>query len=307
MLILVAGVTGYLGNLLTEYGLEKGHQIRGFGRSPSKLPASILNKLESFVQCQYYDDKAALDKAGSGVDAVVCAYAPTMTAVMESQICLLRTVERAGVKVYHAHSWNCDWSKLSLGYFEFYDCYIMFRRYIELTSSIKPVYVFTGAFGEMVLGEHVGIGYLKDTPDGKVFNHWGAGDAKYNFTYMPDAARFSIDLITTDSSVLAGNGGLFSIQSGEASAKDISKVYEKIKGEKVRLRSLGGLEDLKVKLKEARATLPPSKWFAYTNHISQIAAIEKAWTLDDPKVVGAVDAVGRLFDTQIDRTAEFLE
>lgn len=118
MLILVAGVTGYLGKQLAQVGLDKGHQIRGFGCSPNKLPTELLEKLESFVQYESYDDRGALDRAVAGADAVICCYTAHADAAFDAQLSLLRAVERAGIKVYHAHSWNSDWTKIQYRDFE---------------------------------------------------------------------------------------------------------------------------------------------------------------------------------------------
>jgi len=106
MLILIAGVSGGLGWILAKTDLDRGCQIRGLGHSPSKLPARLLERLEYFIQCDSYNDKEALDKAVLGVDAVTCAYVSHAEAILESQLSHLRAVERAGIKVYHTHSWN---------------------------------------------------------------------------------------------------------------------------------------------------------------------------------------------------------
>ncbi|EEU33772.1 uncharacterized protein NECHADRAFT_89148 [Fusarium vanettenii 77-13-4] len=307
MLILVAGVTGYLGKHLAQVGLEKGHQIRGFGRSPGKLPAEILGKLESFVECQSYDEREALDRAVAGADAVICCYTSHADAVLEAQLSLLRAVERAGIKVYHAHSWNADWTKIHHGDFEHYDAYIAFRRQAELTSPIRPVYVFTGLVGEFVLNDLMGVAHIEDDADGKTLKYWGDGNAKWDFTYFEDAARFSIDLISTNQSVLAGEGGFFSIRSAEVSAKDVAKAYETRSGTKLRLQSLGGVEELRTLLKNARASTDPRAYFTFASYYSQIANTLGTWKLDNPKEVGASDAIDRLFSNQIEIPKTYTE
>lgn len=108
MLILITGVTGTFGQYLAQSALEKGHQVRGFGPSPSKLPKGLSAKLESFIQCEYYAEMISLDRAVSGVDAVICSYYPQADGVLDAQTPLLRGTERAGVKIYHGHSRNAD-------------------------------------------------------------------------------------------------------------------------------------------------------------------------------------------------------
>ena len=305
MLILIAGVSGNLGKVLAQIGLDKGHQIRGFGRSPFKLTAKLFERLESFVECEFYDDRQALNKAVSGVDAVIYAYVSRAEAILESQLSLLCAVERAGVMVYHAHSWNCDWTKIGLEDWEHYAAYISFRRHVELTSSIKPVYVFTVILGEFATSKDVGIAHLDEDADEKVMAHWGDGDERWDFTYMEDAARFSIGLITTDKSVLAGNGGFFRIHSAEANAKELTQAYERCKGEKVKLKSLGGVEELQDRLEHARATTDPRKYFSFGKDYIQAVNILGTWKIDNPTLLGGPDAVEGLFDALTEIPEEY--
>jgi nucleoside-diphosphate-sugar epimerase len=305
MLILIAGVSGNLGRLLAQHSLDRGHQVRGFGRSPSKLPASLLERFESFVECDFYDNRVALDKAVSGADAVICSYVSHAEAILESQLALLRAVERAGIKIYHGHSWNSDWTKVGFEDWEHYDAYKSFRRHVELTSAIRPVYVFTGIVAEFAFSEVVGIAHLKQEDGETVMAHWGSGDAKWDFTYFDDAARFSVDLITTNEPVLRGEGGFFRIHSAEASAKDLARAYEKVHGDKIKLKSLGDLGFLKSQYELAKTTTDPRKYFSYGNYYIQAVNIEGTWKLENPTVVGGVDAVERLFQAQIDIPREY--
>lgn len=99
MLILIAGITGNIGQQAAKAGLERGHEIRGLGRSPHKIDSTILSSLESFVQSKTYYDVPALEQAVKGVDAVICAYAGLPELALDGQLLLLRAAERAGVKV----------------------------------------------------------------------------------------------------------------------------------------------------------------------------------------------------------------
>lgn len=307
MLILIAGITGNMGHQLAKHGLSSDHSIRGFGRTPSKLSPDLLNQLESFVQCDDYSDRSSLDKAVTGVDAVICSYVSHAEAILDSQLPLLRAVERAGIRVYHAHSWNSDWTKMGLRDWEHYDAYLSFRRQVELTSYLKPVYVFTGILGEFATSQAVGIAHIQETGEGeKIVAYWGDGTAKWDFTYLEDAARFSIELITTNPNVLAGEGGEFRIHSGEASALDLVRVYERKGGEKVQTKSLGGLAELQEKYAHAKLTQDPKKYFAYGNYYIQAVNIQGTWKMNEPQVVGSQDAVERLFDMGMEIPAEYL-
>jgi nucleoside-diphosphate-sugar epimerase len=235
MLILIAGITGNLGKELALAGLAAGHTVRGLGRTPSKLPADIASKLESFVESKNWDDVPALDKATAGVDAVICAYTPQPIPSLDGQLMLLRACERAGVKRYHAASWNLNWSKSPLGLLETYDAYISFMYQARLTSSIKPLYTSIGVFA-LTFFAVPGAGQLEGDKaiwqrlDGgkRRINVIGTGDEKIDMTTEADAAAFSVALITSDK---AEAGGHYQFRSDSFTLKEFAALYKKIKGD----------------------------------------------------------------------------
>ena len=237
MLILIAGITGNMGGKLAKAGLSAGHQVRGLARNPSKLPEVVSSKLESFVQISSYYDTTALDKACHGVDAIICAYAPVPDASLDGQLCLLRAAERAGVKRFHAASWNLNWSKQPLGALETYDPYISFMYQARLSSPIKPLYTFIGALAQTFFAVP-GAGKLEGDKacwqrlDGlkRKINVVGTGDEKVDVTTEEDASAFSVDLVTSD---FAENGGFYEFHSDSFSLKELKECYERIKGVEV--------------------------------------------------------------------------
>jgi len=237
MLILIAGVTGNLGQQLAIAALAAGHTVRGLGRTPSKLPEDLKSKFESFVESKNWDDVPALDKACTGVEAVICSYTPYPVPSLDGQLLLLRAAERAGIKRFHAASWNLNWSKQPLGVLESYDPYISFYYQARLSSSIKPLYTFIGAFAQTFYGVP-GAGRLEGDkavwqrlPDGKRrINVIGTGDEKHDVTTEADAAAFSVALVTSDK---AEAGGFYQFHSDSFTLKELKAAYEKIKGEEV--------------------------------------------------------------------------
>ena len=110
MLILIAGITGSLGQSLARVALSRGLSVRGLGRSPGNLSPEISKQLESFVKSDTYHDIPALDRAVSGVDAIINAYSPTPVLDLDGHLLLLRAAERANIKVFIASSWSRDWT-----------------------------------------------------------------------------------------------------------------------------------------------------------------------------------------------------
>lgn len=180
MLVLVAGVTGNLGQKLIDSLHSRGHRVRGLGHNPSKIDSSRQKKLESSVQCKNYYDVSALDRACKGADAVICAYMGIPELTLDGQLLLLRAVEQAGIKKYVASSWSYNWKNMQLGVHESYDPAIFFRNQVELTSAIKPIYFFTGVLAE-VLFSLLGHGDFSPAnngvwdPERKTMDAWGTG------------------------------------------------------------------------------------------------------------------------------------
>lgn len=99
MLILIAGITGMVGQPLARAALAEGHSVRGLSRNADKLDVIISSKLESFISCHDYFDKEVFAKAVAGVDVVVAALPTVPSIIGAGQLALLLEAEKAGVKV----------------------------------------------------------------------------------------------------------------------------------------------------------------------------------------------------------------
>lgn len=236
MLILIPGATGNLGLHLVHSALARGHQVRAIGRSPSKMPAEVRNKLESFVEICDTDDTISLDAGCKGADAVIVAYNGGLKLALDGQLPLLRAAERAGIKRFHAMSWNLDWEHMPLGTIETYDGAIMFSRQAKLTSSIKPLYTFCGVLAMTMFGSP-GAGALegenaiwrRTEGGGRTFNVVGAGDNMLSYSVEADVADFTVALVTSDD---AEKGGFYRFCSDEFTGKDLARIYEEVRGAK---------------------------------------------------------------------------
>ncbi|KAE8383454.1 hypothetical protein BDV26DRAFT_302972 [Aspergillus bertholletiae] len=277
MLVLIAGVTGNLGAHMIDSFTSRGHQVRGLGRTPSKLSTLRHEKLESFVQVNSSYDVPGIEKACHGVDAIVCAYQGHPELVIEGQLLLLRAAERAGVKRFVANSWNCDWRNMSLGMQETYDPMLMFRHYAELTSSIHPVYIFTGVLGEVLFSVP---GHGSFTPDnkgvwdpvGKRMEYYGTGDEVWYWTAERDAAEFTAEILQLEES---DRGGFWNVYSGAHSLLDIARTYEKVRGEEVTLVRKGTVDDLRRNALEARSkSTRKYQYFEYCGFFYQLFTMD---------------------------------
>ncbi|WYZ38299.1 hypothetical protein EsH8_III_000213 [Colletotrichum jinshuiense] len=266
MLVVVAGATGNIGQKLIDSLHARGHQVRGLGRTPSKLTEARRAKLEDFIISKNYYDIDALDRACKGADAVISAYGVYPTALqIDGQLLLLRAAERANIRRFVLSTWNHNWSQDPLGMHEAYDLLIAFRRIAELSSPIKPHYIFTGILADVfwvLPGRPYGSKENNGYWDGeeKSMSFWGNCDKQIPWTTERDAAEFTAAIITRDD---AEEGGCWNTVSGINSVRDLAAAYEKVKGKKVELICRGSDEELKIIAFNARERNPPQNYFEH--------------------------------------------
>ena len=257
MLILIPGATGNLGTNLVRSALKRGHQVRGLGRSPSKLPEDLRNRLESFVEISGFDDTASLNVGCKGVDAVICAYGPDPVLMLDGQLALLRAAERAGIKRFHAASWNLDWAKMRLGTVESYDPLIAFSRQTALTSIIRPIYVFCGVLAMTLFGvpgagalEGNSAVWIRKDERERILNVIGDGNTVTPYTAEADAADFSVAITTAPD---AEKGGYYRFCSDEFTMNDLAATYKKVRQAECSVNRVMDVETCRQMINKARA------------------------------------------------------
>lgn len=176
MLILIAGITGSLGQSLAKIALPRGLSVRGLGRNPNNLSLEILDQLESFVKSETYYDIPALEKAVSGVDAVINAYSPIPVLDLDGHLLLL-------------------------------------------------------------------------------------------------------DILLYGEGVQAGNGGIFKIQAGNTTIKELAAVYQKVYGVEVELIRQGSAEELEAKLVKLRSVPAPLAYFGWMSAAAALIASKGLWEM----------------------------
>lgn len=279
MLILVAGVSGNMGQKLVHSLTSRGHRVRGLGRDASKLVPHTYALLDDFVTCEVYYDSASLDRACAGVDGIICAYGMDPRLQLEGQLLLLRAAERANVCIYVTACWNHDWSKLELGKHEAYDALVSFRHHVEMTSDIKPIYVFNSIFAETLFST-IGHGHVgPDMPlvwdsSTKTMNIWGTGHSVWYWTTEQDSAEFTAEIIQRND---AAQGGCWNVCSGANSLLEIAKVYEQERDVQVKLNKLGTIDDLREKALKARKEGRKTDYRLYIGWFYQLYAIDGTW------------------------------
>nr|OQO04810.1 hypothetical protein B0A51_18299 [Rachicladosporium sp. CCFEE 5018] len=285
MLILIAGITGSLGQRLAQVALERGVSVRGLGRNPGKLNTELSARLESFVESESYYDIIALEKALQSVDAIIAAYAPHPVMDLDAQLLLARATERAGIKVYIASAWSRDWTNLKYGDFEHYNNHIAFEHQIATTSPLRPVYIFSGLFADLLYTPY-GPGAFSKGSQRPEMCYYGDGDSnKWPWSTQDDVAEWTIDILLHAPGVLAGDGGYFKIRSGVTTITELATTYEKVFQTSIDVTRKGTLSDLEERLAGLRKVKGRAGYFEYMGEAAAVVASKGLWENTDVTVL----------------------
>ncbi|KAH7363466.1 hypothetical protein B0T11DRAFT_282646 [Plectosphaerella cucumerina] len=285
MLVLIAGITGNLGQQIASAALARGLQVRGLARNPDNLKPELRQGLESFVKTENYYDIPALERAVAGVDAIISAYSPSPLLDLDANLLLLRAAERAEVKIFVVSSWNNDWTKNKYGDMEVYDAHIAFEKQAALTSSIKPIYFFTGMFADLLLTPF-GPGSFELVDGRGKMSYWGNGNTvKHPWSTTEDIAAWTIETLINGKGVQQGEGGFFRFSSGHITMEELAALYEKVTGIKTDIVNRGTLEDLEKELAEARRTKGRASFFEYLPLAAALLGAKGVWRMEEQDAV----------------------
>jgi nucleoside-diphosphate-sugar epimerase len=277
MLVLIAGITGSLGQRLARIAISRGLGVRGLGRNPDSLSPELAEQLESFVKSESYYDISALKQAIAGVDAIINAYAPNAILDLDGHLLLLRAAERASIKIFLASSWSRDRTNISFSEFEHYNNHIAFESQAATTSSISPVYIFTGLFADLLFTVY-GPGRFEKRGDKARLQYWGDGNTdKYPWSTTEDAAEWTIDILLYGDGVQAGKGGFFKIRSAVTTIEELAAMYGKVYGTKVEVTREGNREDLEIELMRLRKEKGRARAIEHMSEAAALIASRGGW------------------------------
>ena len=267
--IAIAGISGKLGQLVARHvlGTSKAN-IRGFCRDKSKVPSDIASDPHvSLIEGQSNDGEA-VQKAVHGSDVVICCYLGPDDLMLNGQKLLIDIAVSEKVPRYIASDYTLDYTKLELGQLPSKDPMIEIKKYLE-EKPIKGVHIFIGCFTET---GWVIVGF---DPKNYVFNHWGTGDEKWDFTTYDTAAQYTaaVALDPKASGVLKCKSSLsclqfmqrdklpmltaglqcsLTVRDDHISIKGLGQCLKERYGHAPRFSSLGSLDDLRKRIDDAR-------------------------------------------------------
>lgn len=164
---------------------------------------------------------------------------------------------------------------MNFGDHESFNPFISFRQQVAITSTIKPIWIFTGVLAEVFFSVP-GHGDLSPKnhgiwdPAAKSIDVWGTGREKFDWTTEADAAKFSIAIIESPE---AHQGGFYSVCSGSHSLREIKATYERVRGSSVTVIEKGSLEELEKTALQARLQGSLATFWEYIGYFYQLVTI----------------------------------
>jgi len=190
--VAIAGITGCLGRLITEYLLTKPNvHIHGQCRTPTKLPQSLRDDPRLTIHITSSDDITSLQAAVCGADVAICCYLGPHSLMVDGQKLLIDACIAENVGRYVAGDWSMDFRKLELGQHPPKDPMKLVQAYLEekeMTGQIRAVHILNACFLER---PWVGIWDAK----GGFLKYWGTGDERWEFTTYRNAAQFTAEVV----------------------------------------------------------------------------------------------------------------
>ncbi|RAK99441.1 NmrA-like family protein [Aspergillus ibericus CBS 121593] len=216
----IAGITGKFARLLATHLLaHEGASIKGYCRTPSKVPEAIRSSPRVELTQGEAFDREAVRSFVQGCDVVVCCYLGDDKLMVEGQKLLIDACDELQVTRY-----------LFLK-----DPMIHVKAYLETKANVAGVHILIGGFMEPVLSPFFNI----LDPSTMTFRYWGEGDEVMEGTTYDDAARFTAAVALDPNAT-----GVLRFVSGRASIRDIARSFEKVYGIKPSLERRGSLDEL---------------------------------------------------------------
>lgn len=186
----IAGLTGKFAQcVVRELQAHPNVTIKGFCRSPQKLPLAVLERYNIQVIQGEFDDEAAVQEFVRGTDVVICCYFGDSDIMNRGQKILIDACVKEDVLRYFPSDFAVDYTKIPAG---------------ELFPKESAKIVMKYLAGKKVAGVHVLVGGLIETfwseyfrifdANTQTITYWGTGDEKWDLTTYDTVAAYTAAL-----------------------------------------------------------------------------------------------------------------
>ncbi|EHK22922.1 uncharacterized protein TRIVIDRAFT_27731 [Trichoderma virens Gv29-8] len=203
----IAGLTGKFAQCVAKE-LYANHNVtlKGFCRSPQKLPQLAMEKYQIEVIQGQFDDEAAVRKFVQGTNIVICCYFGDPDVMTRGQKIPIDACVKEGVP-----------------------------RYLPIEQKLAGVHVLVGGLIETFWSDFFQI-FDSHT---QTISYWGTGDEKWDLTTYETAAAY-VAALAVDKNA----SGVFRFRGDYKSVFEIKKIYEEVYQSPLHLKPLGSLGEL---------------------------------------------------------------
>ncbi|KAI8651920.1 hypothetical protein NCS56_01408300 [Fusarium sp. Ph1] len=208
--------------------------IKGFCRSPTKLPQAALDKYSIEIIQGNFDDEGAVHALVRGCDIVICCYYGDNDVMTRGQKILIDACVNEGVPRYVPSDFAVDYTKIPNGELFPKESTKIIKKYLE-GKKVKGVHILVGALMETFWSPFFHIFDISN----ETISYWGTGNEKWDLTTYETAAAYAAALLVDKDA-----SGIFRFRGDYKSVLEIKASYEKIYQAPLHLKCLGSLDKL---------------------------------------------------------------
>lgn len=254
----IAGLTGKFAQCVAqELQAYPDVTIRGYCRSPEKLPQSVLKEYGIEVIKGDFDDKSSIQRFVQGTDIVICCYFGSPEVMTRGQMLLVDACEEAGVPRYVPSDFAVDFTKIPAGALFPKESTKIIMEYLK-PKKVEGVHILVGGLMETFWSGFFQI-WDHETQSMAV---WGLGNDAWDLTSYKTAAAYTAAVTMDPSAVGVFRCKLFLFRQflllisshgvqltilvlgDHKSASEIKEIFENVYHSELRLNRLGSIDDL---------------------------------------------------------------
>ncbi|KAJ6044385.1 hypothetical protein N7499_006889 [Penicillium canescens] len=238
----IAGVTGKFAQcIIKALQVYPTVSIRGYCRSPHKLPKDILASDKIEIVAGEFDDYGSIRSFVRGSDVVICCYFGGPEVMIQGQKLLIDACEEEGVPRYIASDFAVDYTKIPPGALFPKESAKIIMEYLK-SKKVAGVHILTGGLMETFWSEFFGI-WRSETCSLSI---WGNGEDSWELTTFPTAAAYTTEVALDRSAV-----GVLRFRGDRKSPKEIKETFERVYGSQMHLDRQGSINELYEAVEEA--------------------------------------------------------
>lgn len=245
-IIILAGATGHLGQLINKYLVQYGATVKALVRShtpPDKI--QLLQNAGTEVIEVDYNNRQQLVNACKDGSCIVSALSGLRDVLIEVQTNLLTAAIETGVPRFIPSDYCIDFTKISYGKNRNLNLRKEFSEVID-ASSIKATSILNGMFTDLLTGQAPVVLFKI-----KRVLYWGSSTQLLDFTTIDNTANYTAQAALDDSTPR-----YLPIAGEVINAKGLVDSAASVTGEKFSLLRPGGLSAFKFMIKATKFFSP---------------------------------------------------